>query len=145
MKRRDFITTVSASAILCIAGPPGASAQTTNKVFRLGTIGPRDPFDEKSPLGSVLIRVLSERGYKLGQNLALDARGAKGDMHRITQLVSEMKADKVDVFVVTGFPIAVAAKATGIPTVVAFGAGDPLATGLVQSLSRPGGNISGIS
>ena len=56
-----------------------------------------------------------------------------------------MKANKVEAFVVTGFPVALAAKTAGIPTVVAFGAGDPVATGLVQSLSRPGGNITGIS
>jgi putative ABC transport system substrate-binding protein len=56
-----------------------------------------------------------------------------------------MKANKVDAFVVFGFPLALAAKTVGIPTVVAFGAGDPVATGLVQSLSRPGGNITGIS
>jgi putative ABC transport system substrate-binding protein len=89
--------------------------------------------------------VLAQRGYTLGQNLALDARGAKGDMHRVPQLLQEMKADGAETFVVTGFPVALAAKTTGIPTVVAFGAGDPLATGLVQSLSRPGGNITGIS
>jgi len=47
--------------------------------------------------------------------------------------------------VVIGFPVALAAKATGIPTVVAFGAGDPVATGLVDGLARPGGNITGIS
>jgi putative ABC transport system substrate-binding protein len=56
-----------------------------------------------------------------------------------------MKANKVDAFVVFGFPLALAAKTVGIPTIVAFGAGDPVATGLVQSLSRPGGNITGIS
>jgi putative tryptophan/tyrosine transport system substrate-binding protein len=65
------------------------------------------------------VRVLAERGYVLGQNLTLDARGAKGDMHRVPQLLQEMKADKVDAFVVTGFPVALAAKASGIPTVVA--------------------------
>ncbi len=95
--------------------------------------------------GSILVRVLAQRGYTLGQNLALDARGAMGDMHRVPQLLQEMKADKVEAFVVTGFPVALAAKTVGIPTVVAFGAGDPVATGLVQSLSRPGGNITGIS
>jgi ABC-type uncharacterized transport system substrate-binding protein len=66
-------------------------------------------------------------------------------MRRVPQLLGEMKADKVDAFVVTGFPVALAAKAVGIATVVAFGGGDPVATGLVQSLSRPGGNITGIS
>src|SRR5262249_30130341 len=108
MRRRDFITLVGSSAIACMSGPPGASAQTTSNVYRLGTIGPRDPFDDKSPFGSILVRVLAERGYTLGQNLALDARGAKGDMHRVPQLLNEMKADKIDAFVVTGFPVAVA-------------------------------------
>jgi len=46
MQRRDFITILSGSAILCIPGPFGASAQATDKIYRLGTIGPRDPFDE---------------------------------------------------------------------------------------------------
>jgi hypothetical protein len=68
-----------------------------------------------------------------------------GDMHRVPQLLQEMKADKVEALVVTGFPVGLAAKTVGIATVVAFGAGDPVATGLVQSLSRPGGNITGIS
>lgn len=145
MQRRDFIALITGSAISCISGPLGASAQTTSKVYRLGTIGPRDPFDEKSPFGSILVRVLAEHGYALGQSLAVDARGAKGDMRSLPQIFSDMKADKVDAFVVTGFPVAVAAKATGIPTVVAFGGGDPVATGLVQTLSSPGGNITGIS
>ena len=57
----------------------------------------------------------------------------------------EQLKSKVDVIVTWGYPMAVAAKAAGIPTVVAFGAGDPVATGLVQSLARPGGNITGIS
>ncbi|MGC2808842.1 MAG: ABC transporter substrate-binding protein, partial [Bradyrhizobium sp.] len=101
--------------------------------------------DDKSPFGSILVRVLAQRGYTLGRNLALDARGAKGDMRRVPQLLQEMKADGAATFVVTGFPVALAAKTTGIPTVVAFGAGDPVSTGLVQGLSRPGGNITGIS
>jgi putative ABC transport system substrate-binding protein len=66
-------------------------------------------------------------------------------MGRVPQLLQEMKADKVDALVVFGFPLALAAKTAGIPTVVAFGAGDPVATGLVQSLARPGGNITGVS
>ena len=127
-----------------ISRPFTASAQTASKIYRLGTLGARNPIDDKSHFGSILVRVLAERGYALGQNLALDARGAEGDLHRVPQLLQEMKAGKVDACVVTGYPVAVAAKTAGIPTVVAFGAGDPVATGLVQSLSRPGGNITGI-
>ena len=145
MQRRDFIALLGSTAVSWVSWPLAASAQTTSRVYRLGTLGSRDPFDDKSPFGSILVRVLAERGYTLGQNLAFDARGAKGDVHHVPQLLQEMKADKVEALVVAGFPISLAAKATGIPTVVAFGAGDPVATGLVQSLSRPGGNITGIS
>jgi putative ABC transport system substrate-binding protein len=144
MQRREFIALLGSTAASSVSWSPPASAQTTS-VYRLGTLGPRDPFDDKSPFGSILVRVLAQRGYTLGQNLTLDARGAKGDMHRVPQLLQEMKANKVEALVVTGFPVALAAKTVGIATVVAFGAGDPVATGLVQSLSRPGGKITGIS
>jgi putative tryptophan/tyrosine transport system substrate-binding protein len=144
MQRREFITLLGSIAASSVSRPLTASARKTSS-YRLGTLGPRDPFDDKSPFGSILIRVLAQKGYTLGQNLALDARGAMGDMDRVPQLLQEMKADKVDALVVIGFPVALAAKTVGIPTVVAFGAGDPVATGLVQSLSRPGGNVTGIS
>src|ERR1700694_1625113 len=144
MHPREFITLLGSAAASSVSWPLTASAQISS-VYRLGTFGPRDAFDDKSPFGSILIRVLAQRGYTLGQNLTLDARGAMGDMHRVPQLLQEMKANKVEALVVTGFPVALAARTVGIPTVVAFGAGDPVATGLVQSLSRPGGNITGIS
>src|ERR1700737_2427690 len=104
MQRRDFIALLGSSAGSWVSWPLTALAQTASKVYRLGTLGPRDPFDDKSPFGSILVRVLAQRGYALGQNLALDARGAKGDMHRVPQLLREMKADKIDALVVTGFP-----------------------------------------
>ena len=71
--------------------------------------------------------------------------GAAGQPVQLPQLMEQLKADKVDVIVVFGYPAAVAAKAAGIPTVVAFGVGDPVATGLVVNLARPEGNITGIS
>ena len=78
MQRREFIALLGSTAASSVSWPLIASAQTTSKVYHLGTIGPRDPFDDKSPFGSILVRVLAERGYTLGQNLTLDARGAKG-------------------------------------------------------------------
>ena len=116
MQRRDFIALVSGSAIACISGPPTATAQTRSKVYRLSTISPRESLDDRSPFGSILVRVPAERGYVLGQNLALDARGAKGDMRRVPEFVKEL-ANKVDAFPVQGFPLSAAAKATGIPAV----------------------------
>ena len=69
-------------------------------------------------------------------------------MRKISQLpdiLQEMKTNRVDALVILGYPTAVAAKSTGVATVIAYGVGDPVATGLVQSLARPGGNITGIS
>ncbi len=81
----------------------------------------------------------------LGQNLTYDARGAAGTMSELPRLMQELKVAGVDVVVIVGYPAAVAAKASGVPTVVALGAGDPVATGLVDSFARPGGNVTGIS
>jgi putative ABC transport system substrate-binding protein len=142
MRRREFITLLSGAAI---AGPQAAFAQPSSKVYRLGTLSPGAPFDDKSPNGAILVRVLAERGYTLGQNLTFDARGAVGQIGKLPALLQELKANKVDAIVATGYPTALAAKSTDIPTVVAFGVGDPVATGLVDGLARPGGNITGIS
>src|SRR4029079_7360727 len=78
-------------------------------------------------------------------NLAFESYGALGQVSKLPGILQEMKANKVDAIVAIGYPTAMAAKATNIPTVVAFGGGDPVATGLVDGLGRPGGNITGIS
>ena len=142
MRRREFIALLGGAAI---AAPRAAIAQTSSKVHRLGTLGPRDPIGDKSPFGAIIVRVLAQHGYTLGQNLALDARGAMGEMAKLPDIFRDMKANNVEAIVLIGYPLALAAKATDIPTVVAFGAGDPVATGLVDGLARPGGNITGIS
>ena len=76
MQRREFIAYSGNSAVASVAWPCTTSAEITSKVYRLGTLGSRDPYDEKSRFGSILIGVLSRGGYTIGKNLALDARGA---------------------------------------------------------------------
>ena len=142
MRRREFITLLSGAVL---AGPRTAIGQTSAKVFRLGTLTPGLPRDEKSPEGMTLVRILAERGYALGKNLTLDARGAKGKISELPHMLEEMKSANIDVIVTVGYKAALLAKATGIPVVIAFGSGDPVATGLVNSLARPGGTITGIS
>jgi len=88
---------------------------------------------------------MAGRGYRLGQNLAIERRGGRGRNADLPALAQELVAANVTVVVTIGFPPAVAAKATGIPTVAAAGVGDPVATGLVESLARPGGTVTGIS
>jgi putative tryptophan/tyrosine transport system substrate-binding protein len=74
-----------------------------------------------------------------------DARGADGKIALLPQLARELAASKVDAVVASNYPTAVALKPTGVPTVIVAGAGDPVATGLIDGLARPGGNITGIS
>jgi putative ABC transport system substrate-binding protein len=79
---------------------------------------------------------LAQRGYIPGQNLTLDARSSMGDNAKIPGLLQELKASGVDAIVVVGFPSALAAKSTGIPTVGASGLGDPVETKLIDSLAH---------
>ena len=95
--------------------------------------------------GALLIAGLAQRGYALGQNLAYGTRGAAGKIGQMPNLMQELKAANVDVVVTIGYPAAAAAKASGVATVIAAGSGDPVVTGLVASLARPGGNVTGIS
>jgi ABC-type uncharacterized transport system substrate-binding protein len=122
-----------------------AIAQTPSKVYRVGTLLPGAPVDEKSPLGVTLLKKLEQHGYTLGKNLAFEARGAGGQVSKLGEIVNSMKANGVDVIVAGGFPTALACKVANVPTVVFLGVGDPVATRLIDSLARPGGNITGIS
>jgi putative ABC transport system substrate-binding protein len=141
MKRREFIALLGSMAI---TAPRWAIAQTS-KVYRLGALNPTAPMTSTAGDGAVLVAGLAQRGYTLGQNLAFDARGAAGKVGQLPQLMQELKAANVDVVVTAGYPATVAAKASGVATVIAIGAGDPVATGLVESLARPGGNVTAIS
>jgi putative ABC transport system substrate-binding protein len=142
MKRREFLSVLGGAAL---AGPRIAAAQTSGHVYHLGTIQPAIPLSEGSPFGKILIKALAERGYVVGQNLTFDARGAMGDVAKLPALLQELKARNVDVLVGVGYASAVVAKATGIPTVVAWGVGDPVETKLIESLAHPGGSVTGIS
>jgi putative tryptophan/tyrosine transport system substrate-binding protein len=143
MKRRDFITLLGGAAV---ARPLAARAQQPSKIYRVGVLTPLDPLPESGVIGSALIRGLARRGEELGKNLILERRGAQFHIERLPALVDELVASKVDVMLTLSYPAALAAKerAGAIPIVV-FGAGDPVRTGMVESLSRPGGNITGLS
>jgi putative ABC transport system substrate-binding protein len=142
MKRRDFIALLGTVAIV----PGAAFAQAPGKVYRLALLNATGLVPETTPYAKLLLSGLAKLGYVPGQNLAFEApHGAAGQPVQLPQLMDELKAAKVDAIVVFGYPTAVAAKAAGIPTVVAFGVGDPVATGLVVNLARPDGNITGIS
>jgi putative ABC transport system substrate-binding protein len=141
MKRRDFIAALAGATI---AAPRIARAQPS-KTLRLGSLTPGPPLAAASPLATVMLKALEQRGFSVGKNLTYDARGAAGQVGKLPELVRSMKADHVDVIVAIGYPTAFACKVESMPTVVAYGAGDPVATHLVDGLARPGGNVTGIS
>jgi putative tryptophan/tyrosine transport system substrate-binding protein len=143
MRRREFIALLGSAAI---AWPQRTlTAQTQSKTYRVGLLTPGPLMVDNSPFGAPLIRGLAKFGYVQGRNLAFERRAAEGQLDRLPRLVEELVAAKVDVIVPVGFPPTLAVKqGTAIPT-VAFAAGDPVATGLVASLARPGGNLTGIS
>ena len=143
MRRREFIALLGSAAI---GAPRLARAQDSIKPMRIALVGPQGIVPESSPFGKMLLGALAQLGYVRGQNLVFETSSEDAPRNLSPeQFVAQAKARNVDVIVVWGFPIVVAAKASGIPTVVAFGVGDPVATGLVKSLTQPGGNLTGIS
>src|SRR2546430_16399313 len=139
MRRREFIKLLTGAAI---AAPRAAIAQAPPKVFHLGTLAPGAPLDEKNRLTAILLKALEHPGYTLGKNLTLEARGAAGEVGKLPEMVRGMKAGQVDVIVAVGFPVILACKGANLPTVVAFGGGDPGATHLIDSSAPPSGQLT---
>jgi putative ABC transport system substrate-binding protein len=142
MKRREFISLLGGAA----AWPLSAHAQQAGKIYRIGLLGGGSligPLDERN---KSIMSVLAQRGFVEGRNVVLEQRWADGRADRLDGLAAELKAAKVDVIVTFGYPAALAAKvsANETPTVI-FAAGDPVATGLVESLARPGGYLTGVT
>jgi putative ABC transport system substrate-binding protein len=142
MKRREFIGLLGATVII---RAHDSVAQPSTKIYRLASLTGNVAISVNSPNATTLLNTMEQRGYTLGKNLAYDARGAGGEIEKIPQLIEDFKASGVDVLVAVGYPAARSAKVAGIPTVIAYGAGDPVATGLVNSLAQPGGTVTGIS
>ncbi len=128
-----------------LAAPLAAGAQhTAGKVYRIGILGQTSP-----AVGAPLIRAFRQGLRELGwvdQNIALEERWTDGKLDPLPDLAAELVRLRVDVIIVGSVPSALAAKqaTTTIPIVLA-GVPSPVATGLVASLARPGGNITGVS
>jgi putative tryptophan/tyrosine transport system substrate-binding protein len=141
MRRREFIALLGTA----IVASRGRRACAQAKIYRIGHVNTALPMTETSPFGAPLIGALAKRDYVQNKNIVLEGRGAEGHSDRLPHLIKELVASQVDVIVAAGYPAALAAKeGTTIP-VVAFSTGDPVGTGLVASLARPGGNLTGIS
>jgi len=139
MKRREFITLLGGAA----AWPLAARAQQS-KVARIGAlyIGLADAQSFKNEFREGL----RELGYVEGQNIAFEFRSAEGKLDRLPELASELVRLKVDVIVALYVPCALAAKQATREIPIVIIAADPVVeTGIVPSLGRPGGNITGVS
>ena len=139
--RRTFLT----GSFAVLAAPPMVQTQQAQKVYRIGVVS-LNPRAASLPLTKAFEQGLRDRGYVEGRNIALEFRSADGRPERLFDVAAELVRLKVDVILAANNPQATAAKqaTTTIPIVMAL-ASDPVGEGLVASLARPGGNITGLT
>ena len=127
---------------LCLS----AEAQQPAKVHRIGYLSAFDPASD-STRSEGIRRALRELGYIEGQNITIEYRYAKGKRERFPELAAELVRLKVDILVVTGgnTPTRAAKNATKTIPIVMTSGGDPVEAGLIESLARPGGNVTGFT
>ena len=141
-RRREFITLLGGAAA---AWPLAARAQQARKVPTVGFLGQSTPLGE-SERAAAFAQRLRELGWVEGRTIAIEYRWAAGRNERLAEIAAEFVQLKMDVIVAGGTPPVLAAmQATSIIPIVFASAGDPVGTGLVASLARPGGNVTGLS
>ena len=141
MKRREFITLLGGAAA---AWPLAARAQA-GKVPTIGFLGPTTPSSQSQHVAAFVQR-LRELGWIEGRTITIEVRWAEGRSERFAEIAAEFVRLKVDVILTQTTPAVLAAKqATSVIPIVFATAGDPVGTGVVASLARPGGNITGLS
>jgi len=153
MRNGPTLTLVLALALSVVAAPLAADAQQAGKVHRIGFLSPSSPSDPErlaSPFGerglAAFRQGLRDLGYVEGQNIAVEYRFAEGRFERLPDLAAELVRLKVDVIVSVVTQASLAAKnATRTIPIVMVAPGDPLGSGLVANLARPGGNVTGPS
>jgi putative ABC transport system substrate-binding protein len=140
--KSTIVRLATAAAVLLLAGSVAAQAQQAARVYRIGYVSPTSP----SLPFAAFRQALRELGYVEGRNVIIEERYAEGRPERLPELVAELIRLKVDVLVTGSTVSALAAKraTTTVPIVFAT-AFDPVATGIVASLARPGGNITGMA
>jgi putative ABC transport system substrate-binding protein len=140
MRRRDFMVLVGATS-----WPLAARAQQRANIPRIGFLGNSSAALETNLVGPFR-EGLRDLGYVEEQNIVIEYRWAEGNYERFPSLIAELLGQNVAVIVTAGTPASLAVKkATNWVPLVMVGVGDPVATGLVASLARPGGNVTGLT
>jgi len=141
MKRRDFV--------LLLTGAMTAARRLSAQQKAMPVIGWLSAISPPANLGDLargsVHQAMSEMGFVEAQNLAVEYRWAEGRYDRLPALVADLVARKVDLIAADGIPAALAAKNATSTIPVVFAVGDPIGLGLVASLARPGGNLTGVS
>ena len=139
---------IAAAAVSLVTPPIALRAQQAGKVFRIGILANLRP-SRSEPGGGLweaFIQGLRELGYVEGRNITIEWRVSEGKYERLPDLAAELVRRNVDVIVVPADQNALAAKrATRTVPIVVAGSADPVGSGLISSLARPGGNITGLS
>ena len=140
-KRREFVTLIGGAA----AWPLAARAQQAGKLPTIGFLG-QTTLSGGSEWVAAFVQRLHELGWNEGRTIAIEYRWAEGREERFAEIAAEIVRLRVDVIVTSGTPQVLAAKqATSVVPIVFATAGDPVGTGVVASLARPGGNVTGLS
>src|SRR5438552_16450770 len=131
--------------LLLLAGPLAADGQQAARVYRVGVLL-SGPVSALAASVQAFREGLRELGYVEGQNLAIELRGMTTAESRLDRLAADLVRSKTDVLVTWASPATLAAKrATSTVPIVMVSVGDPVVVGLVASLARPGGNVTGIT
>jgi len=139
MRRRELLPLLAVG--MMAARAVRAQQKATPVVGFLGS----SSFELRAPNVSAFRQGLSETGYVEGENVAIEYRWAEGDYDRLPALAADFVLHKVDVIAALGLPSALAAKRATSTIPIVFSIGDPVERGLVTSLARPSGNLTGIS
>jgi putative ABC transport system substrate-binding protein len=142
MRRRQFITLLGGAAA---AWPIAARAQQGTRRRTIGFLG-SNTLSVESPRVAAFVQRLHEVGWIEGRNIAIEYRWAEGRAERFAGIAAEFVRLEVDVIVTSGTaPVLAAKQATTIIPIIFASVGDPVGAGLVASLARPGGNVTGLS